>query len=172
MSRKELRMEWENEALVSQFRKRTELLLAFFTALVLLFLMRLFYVQIDCHESFERAVKSQYEIPVSGFDTEYNFYYIIEKSREDRELKELLADGGAKDITKESSRYSVYEMKTHNSVLNRKLRQDYGAYAFRNYTALRQRHNAAKGKKFVIIVYADAAGKIIPGISPEIREQS
>ena len=58
-------------------------------------------------------------------------------------------------------------MKTHNSVLNRKLRQDYGAYAFRNYTALRQRHNAAKGKKFVIIVYADAAGKIIPNASAE-----
>ncbi len=30
MSRKELRMEWENEALVSQFRKRTELLSALF----------------------------------------------------------------------------------------------------------------------------------------------
>ena len=172
MSRKEMRTAWENEALVSQFRKRTEWMLAFFTALILLLLLRLFYVQISCHESFENAVKSQYEIPVSGFDSEYNFYYIIEKSKEDRELKRLLADAGAKDITKESSRYPVYEMKTHNSVLNRKLRKNYGAYAFRNYAALRERRNAAKGKKLTIIVYADAAGKIIPGISPEIREQS
>ena len=159
MSRKEMRTAWENEALVSQFRKRTEWMLAFFTALILLLLLRLFYVQISCHESFENAVKSQYEIPVSGFDSEYNFYYIIEKSKEDRELKRLLADAGAKDITKESSRYSGYEM-------------NYGAYAFRNYAALRERRNAAKGKKLTIIVYADAAGKIIPGISPEIREQS
>ena len=77
MSRKEMRTAWENEALVSQFRKRTEWMLAFFTALILLLLLRLFYVQISCHESFENAVKSQYEIPVSGFDSEYNFYYII-----------------------------------------------------------------------------------------------
>lgn len=172
MGRKEIRKNAENEILISGFRRRTEMLLAFFTALLILLLLRLYYVQISCHESFEKAVKSQYEIPISGFDTEYNFYYIIEKSKEDRSLKNLLADAGAKDITKESSRYSVYEMKTHNSVLNRKLRQDYGAYAFRNYAALRERHNAAKGKKLTIIVYADAAGKIIPGISPEIREQS
>ncbi len=62
-----------------------------------------------------------------------------------------------------SKRHLHCILGTHNSVLNRKLRQDYGAYAFR-------RHNAAKGKKFVIIVRMGCGGKNHSG-SPEIREQ-
>lgn len=170
MSRKQIKNAMEAQERIDMFRKRIELCLALFSALMILLVLRLYYVQISCHESFAGAVRSQYEIPVSGFDAEYNFYYIIEKSKEDGRLRTLLDDAGAKDITKESSRYSVYEMKTHNPTLNEKLREDYGAYAFRNY-ALHTRSNGGNRKKqFSVIIYGDAAGKIIPGLSPEIRE--
>lgn len=170
MSRKQIKNAMEVQERIAIFRKRIELCLALFSALMILLVLRLYYVQVSCHESFANAVKSQYEIPVSGFDSEYNFYYIIEKSKEDDRLHTMLEKAGAKDITKESSRYSVYEMKTHNLSLNEKLREDYEAYAFRNY-ALHTRSTGGKTKKkFSIIIYGDAAGKIIQGLSPEIRE--
>lgn len=174
MSRKAIRIQKEQEAIIAEFRKRIEFCLAFLVALLLLLMLRLCYIQISCHESFAAAVKSQQEIPISGFDSEDSFYYIIEKSKTDKELESLLAGSGARNITKESSRYSVYQMKTHDSLLNEKLRQDYDAYAFRNYIppgASETFGKAKNGKKLRAIVYADAAGKIIPGISPEIREQ-
>lgn len=170
MSRRQMKDVMEARNRVDEFRKRIELCLALFSAFMILLVLRLYYVQISCHESFANAVKSQYEIPVSGFDKEYNFYFIIEKAKEDGRLRTMLDHAGAKNITKESSRYSVYEMKTHNRRLNEKLRADYGAYAFRNYALHEQRAMGKSKKTFSVIVYADAAGKIIPGVSPEIRE--
>lgn len=167
MGRKENRVQRETENLVAKFRTRVEFCLALFLAFLLLLVLRLGYIQLSCHDDFERAAKSQQEITVSGFDSEYNFYYIIEKSKIDVRLKEMLQDAGGKDITKKSSKYAVYGIKTYDSYLNEKLRQDYGAYAFRNYVSA----GSKTGKKLEAILYADAAGKIIPGISPEIREQ-
>ncbi len=173
MSRKERRIQEENEALVAGFRKRTEFCLAFLVALLILLILRLYYIQISCHDSFAAAAKSQQEIPISGFDSEYNFYYIIEKSRTDARLRELIEVAGGKDITKKSSQYSVYGIKTYDPSLNESLRQDYDAYAFRNCFSAGTSETFGKaksGKKFRVIVCADAAGNIIPGISPEIRE--
>lgn len=175
MSRKEIRIQREKEATIAEFRKRIEFCLAFLVALLILLVLRLYSIQISCHESFAGAAKSQQEIPISGFDCEGNFYYVIEKSKIDKRLTWLLTESGARDITKESSRYSVYEMKTYHALLNEKLRQDYDAYAFRNYVSAGASETLGKakgGKTFTVIVYADAAGKIIPGIAPEIRAQT
>lgn len=170
MGRKEIRLEKENREIVGTFRKRVEFCLALFIAVAILLVFRLYSVQISCHESFERAARSQYEILISGFGSECNFYYIIEKSKIDARLKEALEKAGAKDITKESSRYSVYEMKIYAPGLNEKLRKEYGAYAFRNYASGMARGNTGNENKLKVIVYADASGKIIQGISPKIPE--
>ena len=167
MSRKEIRIQKEKEERIAEFRKRIEFCLAFFVALLMLLILRLYYIQLGCHDDFERAAKSQQEITASGFDAEYNFYYIIEKSKIDARLKEMFQESGGKDITKKSPKYAVYGIKTYDSYLNEKLRQDYGAYAFRNYVSAGMK----TGKKFKAILYADAAGKIIPGLAPKIREQ-
>lgn len=181
MGRKKIRLEKENREIVGTFRKRVELCLALFLAAMMLLVFRLYYVQISCHESFERVAKSRYEILISGFGSECNFYYIIEKSKIDAMLTEALEKAGAEDITKESSRYSVYEMKNYDPGLNEKLRKDYGAYAFRNYafksyalgndafgTAQGNTGNENNENKLKVIVYADASGKLIQGISPKI----
>lgn len=166
MSRKESRIQRENEAAVATFRTRVEFCLALFLALALLLVLRLGYIQLSCHGGFETAAAVQQEIPVSGFDSEYNFYYVIEKSKEDEWLKKMLREAGGKDITKKSSKYSVYGIRAYVPSLNEKLRQDYGAYAFRNYVSA----GTETGKKFEAILHADAAGKIITGIAPKLRE--
>ncbi len=158
MGRREKRMQMEENTLFSAFRKRMEFAMALFFVMIVLLLSRLAYIQLACHEAFTQAAHAQHEMPVVGLDEGYQYYCIVEKEEEDRTLYRLFGSLGARDITKESSKYSVYEMKTLDYTLGRQLQEEYHAYIFRNF--------APKTK---LILQADAAGRILPGLRPETQ---
>lgn len=158
MGRREKRMQMEENTLFSAFRKRMEFAMALFFVMILLLLSRLAYIQLACHDAFSQAAHAQYEMPVIGLDEGYQYYCIIEKEKADSGLASLLAAEQARDITKESSRYMVYEMKTLDCELGGLLKERYNAYTFRNF--------APRSK---VILQADAAGRILPGLHPETQ---
>ena len=49
--------------------KRNKRLLGTFVVLMILLTIRLYYIQIICHEELSKAAQSQYEIMVEGIDT-------------------------------------------------------------------------------------------------------
>ena len=161
MGRREKRMQMEENTLFAGFRKRMEFAMALFFVMILLLLSRLAYIQLACHDAFTQAAHAQYEMPVTGIDDGRNYYCIIEKEKADGRLTDLLAGFGARDITKESSRYSVYEMKTLDCKLGKRLKEKYGTYLFRNYAS-----------RFALILWADASGRILPGLRPEAQERT
>ena len=158
MGRREKRMQMEENTLFSGFRKRMEFAMALFFVMILLLLSRLAYIQLACHDAFTQAAHAQYEMPVIGLDEGYQYYCIIEKEKADSALASLFAAEQARDITKESSRYTVYEMKTLDCELGRLLKEHYNAYNFRNFAP----HST-------LILQADAAGRILPGLRPETQ---
>lgn len=158
MGRREKRMQMEENTLFSGFRKRMEFAMALFFVMIILLLLRLAYIQLVCHDAFTQAAHAQYEMPIIGLDKGYQYYCIIEKEKADSTLTSLLAGEQARDITKESSRYMVYEMKTLDCKLGRMLKERYSAYAFRNFSP----HST-------LILQADAAGRILPGLHPETQ---
>lgn len=158
MGRREKRMQMEENTLFSVFRKRMEFAMALFFVMIVLLLSRLAYIQLACHDAFAQAAHAQYEMPVIGLDKGYQYYCIIEKDKADSSLASLLADEQARDITKESSRYMVYEMKTLDCELGGLLKERYGAYTFRNFAP-----------QSTVVLQADAAGRILPGLHPETQ---
>ena len=158
MGRREKRMQMEENTLFSAFRKRMEFAMALFFVMILLLLSRLAYIQLACHDAFAQAAHSQYEMPIIGLDEGYCYYCIIEKEKADNGLASLLAGEQVRDITKESSRYTVYEMKTLDCEFGRLLKEHYNAYAFRNFAP----HST-------LVLQADAAGRILPGLHPETQ---
>lgn len=184
MSRKELRENRENDDIRDFSRKRITFGLALVTAALMLLVMRLFYIQIICQDEFSEAARSQYELRLTGLDsgaassenTDDNgttVFAVIAKDRNDAALERLLRASRAENITKASSRYDVYEIADAESDMLEKLRTVYDAYVFCSYRPEQSVVTmAGVNAHREIILYADAAGKIISGLPPKLRVSS
>lgn len=129
--------------------KRNKYLLGIFIVLIFLLVIRLYYIQIICHEELSEAAKSQYEIMIEGMDTRgmildrnympligdtNQYYYFIEKEKYNSELKQLLKDIRCSRITSSSAKYYIYRTEKYNGNINQKLKDDYNAYVFQSTT--------------------------------------
>lgn len=175
MSRKEKRNEMESELIASNARLRISFGFALLLVLLSLLVCRLFYIQILCHDEFSEAVRSQYEIRLTGLETETDggnaaTYAVIAQDKKDAELNELLRACRAKNITKASSKYEVYEISNAESELIEKLKTMYDAFVFRNYMPSASVMTVTGEEvRSEMILYADAAGNIMRGMSPQLR---
>lgn len=126
-------------------KKRMRRIFIFFAVIIVALVSRLIYIQIICHDEFEAAAVSQYEIAIEGLDTRgaildrnsmpltggtKRYYYIISKKKADDELKEIVQSIEGRQIAKESSSYLVYRTEVFNEEINQNLKDKYEAYVF------------------------------------------
>lgn len=119
-----------------------------------LFLVRFYYLQIVSHEELKTAAALQYQVVADGLDTRgmildrnlqpltggvQQYYYFIPEGDGFRdagwqnELQGLLAAVSARRVSvpdRTGSMYSVYRTQIFDGTVNRKLKQEYGAYVF------------------------------------------
>ena len=127
--------------------KRNKCLLGTFVVLMILLIIRLYYIQIICHEELSEAAQSQYEIMVEGIDTRgmildrnyvpligdaNQYYYFIKKENYDGKLKQILKDAGYSRIASNSSKYYIYRTEKYDESVNQKLKDSYDAYVFQS----------------------------------------
>ena len=123
----------------------------------------------------------------------YEYYYIISKNRVNHRLTEMEEKGLLSDITRSSEVYRVYRSDDYDSTLAQALKEDYDAYIFRMQSRYEKNQTAVhligylneaeekgvsglelfcedrlKASGSYLSVWADATGKILPGISPQI----
>ncbi len=128
-------------------RKRVWASMAIFAALILALIGRLLYIQVFCHEDFEKATIAQYEMSIEGIDTRgqifdrnmnpltggvYQYYYIIKVDSEDEVSAELFARINARQIGKKGAKYQVYSAQIYNDEVNNRLKDEYNTYVFRS----------------------------------------
>lgn len=123
--------------------------IAFLLFLVAMFALavRLFYIQIICHEELEEAATSQYEIVVDGLDTRSSildrnyrpltdeikeYYYLIKKEKETPQLNNLIEKIDGKQVASSSSDYYVYRTEIYDQNTIKTLKEKYGAYVFQS----------------------------------------
>lgn len=127
--------------------KRNIYLFGIFVVLMLLLVIRLYYIQIICHEELSFAAQSQYEVLVEGIDTRgmifdrnyipligntNQYYYFIKKENYDGKLKQLLKETASSRISSNSAKYYIYRTEKYNENINQKLKDDYNAYVFQS----------------------------------------
>ncbi len=124
----------------------------------------------------------------------YQYYYIIKKERMTPEYKNLLELLDSSQIAAADSDYLVYRTETYNDDINDKLKNGCSAYVFRS----RSRYSASqpachlvgylnqsekrgvsgleylfeeklKADDNTLILMADAAGNILPGVAPSVK---
>lgn len=124
----------------------------------------------------------------------YQYYYIIKKERMTPECENLLAILDSSQIAAADSDYLVYRTETYNDDINDKLKNGCSAYVFRS----RSRYSASqpachlvgylnqsekrgvsgleylfeeklKADDNTLILMADAAGNILPGVAPSVK---
>ena len=124
----------------------------------------------------------------------YQYYYIIKKERMTPECKNLLSLLDGSQIAAADSDYFVYRTETYSSDINEKLKNGCSAYVFRS----RSRYSAGqpachlvgylnqsekrgvsgleylfeeklKAAENTLIIMADAAGNILPGAAPSVK---
>lgn len=126
-------------------KKRIRRIFAFFSVIMAVLVMRLIYIQAACHDEFEAAAVSQYEIVIEGLDTRgmildrnlmpltggtKQYYYIIGKSKADYELERIMEDIEGRQIAKKTSAYLVYRTEVFDEEINEELKEEYQAYVF------------------------------------------
>lgn len=175
-------------------RRRMELGLALIVVLMGLLTLRLFYIQVICHDELGSAAVSQQTVSITGFGTGDEHgeradsnsepeqsglcYALIERAKLDESLKALLAEAGARSITKKSESYEVYELAAPQASFTELLSLEYGAYMFSDFrscdgfsveAAAAQAAHGYRSKGITVSVWADAAGKLIPGLPPRLQ---
>lgn len=126
--------------------KRNIILFIIFVVLAVLLLARLFYIQIICHEEFEKACQSQYQLPVDGMDTRGSivdrnympltggtcqYYYFISKEQDKELVEELSCKLGGRQIASKESAYWVYRTENYDEEVNEMIKDRLNAYVFR-----------------------------------------
>ena len=116
-----------------------------FIVLLLLLCIRIWYIQILCHDELSSLAKSQYGMSIVGLDTrgavlDRNFkpltggikeyYYLVDKNLADSKLQNTMDSLGACQMAREDSPYLVYRTEAYNDEVNRVLKRDYKAYTF------------------------------------------
>lgn len=181
MSRKGRRNEIESEAVFDKARVRISFGFALLLVLLFLLICRLFYIQIICHTEFSESAYSQYELSLTGLydsaasdegshDKSETVFVLIAADRNDDKLESLLDACHAKKITNVSARYDVYEISETQDRVLEKLRIMYDAYVFCNYMP-EQSVMTVTGENIHrrIILYTDAAGRIMAGLPPKLQ---
>lgn len=107
--------------------------------------LRLFYIQVICHEEFAETAQLQYEINVDGIDTrgqifdrnlepvtgrKCSYYYIMKASDVCPESDKLLEKINAEKISIKGQKYKVYKTGTYDGQTNLRLKEKYGCYVF------------------------------------------
>lgn len=184
----------EQEEILMTARRRMELGLALIVVLMALLTLRLFYIQLICHDELGTAAVSQQTVSITGLgagelhgeqadsnsEVEHSelCYALIERARLDERLKALLAEAGARSITKKSESYEVYELASPQASVTELLSLEYGAYMFSDFrtcagswmeAAAAQAAHGSGSKGITVSVWADAAGKLIPGLPPRLQ---
>ena len=122
--------------------KRVKTALLIFMVPVLALSVRMFYIQVMCHDKFAEAASFQHEIAVEGLDTRgqildrnmkpvtggsYQYYYIIKKKRMTAECENLLDMLGGSQIASSDSDYFVYRTEDYDDSINDRLKAACGA---------------------------------------------
>lgn len=117
----------------------------FFSVIMAVLTVRLAYIQLICHDRFEAAAVSQYEIAIEGLDTRgmildrnampltggtKQYYYIVGKSVADDELEGIMETIQGRQIAKKTSSFFVYRTEILDKEINEKLKEKYQAYVF------------------------------------------
>ena len=127
------------------YRRRMGVLFAGILLIFLLLAVRLYYLQVMCGENLAAGADAQQNMAVTGLDTrgliydrnmvplvggKNKYYYFIPASKEDSVSAQLLEAVSAADVTGAGSNvlYKVYRTDFYNSLVNRRLKSEYGAY--------------------------------------------
>ena len=139
--------------------RRTKLGFVVFFLMMILLVCRLFYIQIVCHEKFERMATSQYEVSIEGINTN-QYYYFISKEKCDKRLYQLteLLDG--KKVDSGASSYYVFRTECFDNIINNSLQRNYDAYVFKS-------QGECANENIQIYFWADAAGRLFVGEAPK-----
>ena len=137
--------------------RRIRITAALFAITAFLLAVRLFYVQVVCHDELKAAAVVQYEIPVIGLDTRgmitdrnsmpltggtKDCYYLIRKEKEDGELRRLMTENGARRVDTDSPDYLVYRTESRDEELGKLIEERYEAYIFETRSRYRGRQIA------------------------------
>lgn len=137
--------------------RRIRITAALFAITAFLLAVRLFYVQVICHDELKSAAVVQYEIPVIGLDTRgmitdrnsmpltggtKDCYYLIRKEKEDGELRRLMTENGARRVDTDSPDYLVYRTESRDEELGKLIEERYEAYIFETSSRYRGRQIA------------------------------
>jgi len=122
---------------------RLGICLGLFAAVWILLMVRLADLQLVQGKELAAAARSQYEVKVEGLDTRgavldrnlvpltggtKQYCYFIRKDRKDPEMEKLLDAVSARNVSGEGSGYSVYRTAIFDEGVNRRLKEEYGAY--------------------------------------------
>lgn len=126
---------------------RNKIAFALFSFAMVALAVRLFYIQIICHEELEKAATSQYEIVIDGLDTRSSildrnyrpltdeikeYYYLIKKDKESPQLFSLVDRIEGKEVASSSSDYYVYRTEIYDQNTTKILKEKYDAYVFQS----------------------------------------
>lgn len=126
---------------------RNKIAFVLFTVAMLALAVRLFYIQIICHDKLEEAATSQYEIVIDGLDTRNRildrnyrpltdeikeYYYLIKKDKESPQLLFLVDKIEGKQVASSSSDYYVYKTEIYDKNITKTLKEKYDAYVFQS----------------------------------------
>lgn len=177
-------------------------------------LCRLYYLQIMSHDDLQAAAVSQYGVTVEGLDTRGQIFdrdmqpvtggaeqylYFLESGRLDDNGQKLLSAISARKISQDSaggktSRYTVYRSQIFDRTVNRRLKEEYGAYVlcttarcsdqqlachlvgYLNEAEKRGVFGLEKACESVLAaenrsltLWADSRGRLLGGVSPVIQ---
>ena len=122
---------------------RTLVLFLIFVILMVLLTIRVYYIQIICHEELTEAAQSQYEVLVAGIDNRgqildrnhmpltgglNQYYYFVEKDFADENLDFLMKSIDAEQIASTESSYLVYRAERYDKEVSDRAKDDYKAY--------------------------------------------
>ena len=122
---------------------RTLVLFLIFVILMVLLTIRVYYIQIICHEELTEAAQSQYEVLVAGIDNRgqildrnhmpltgglNQYYYFVEKDFADENLDFLMKSIDAEQIASTESSYLVYRAERYDKGVSDRAKDEYKAY--------------------------------------------
>ena len=162
--------------------KRVKTALLIFMVPVLALSVRMFYIQVMCHDKFAEAASFQHEIAVEGLDTRgqildrnkkpitggsYQYYYIIKKKRMTAECENLLDLLGGSQIASSDSDYYVYRTEDYDESINDRLKAGCGAYVFRS----RSRYSASQPACHLVGYLNQSEKKGVSGLEYLLEER-
>lgn len=116
-----------------------------FSLIMSLLFVRIWYIQIICHDELKTMAESQYNMAIVGIDSRgavldrnmkpltggtKEYYYVIPKKHINDETESTIDSLEGRLLTANNSEYFVYRTEKFNSLIAKELKEKYGVYIF------------------------------------------